>query len=109
MEGSRVTFTAAEVEAAAEAYYDEEGVQFWNEIRYGDNVELTGIGPAEHVDSHGGEGEGDSAWVVFKVGDQLFRKDGYYASYDGFDWSVYSGLTEVEAYEKTVIAYKEKK
>lgn len=104
-----MTFTAAEVEAAAEAYYDEHGYKFWSEIHYGGKLELTGIGTAEHVESHGGEGEGDSAWVVFKVGDQLFEKVGYYASYDGFDWSVYSGLTEVEAYEKTIIAYREKK
>lgn len=54
----------------------------------------------------GTEGDGDHMEVVFKVGDQLFRKTGYYNSWDSNDWETGYNLDEVEAYEKTVTAYR---
>ena len=57
------------------------------------------------VESHGGEGEGDSAWAVYKVTDdgvvKHYRCNGSYASYDGFYFD--GDVEEVEPYEKTVI------
>jgi len=56
-------------------YYDLKGEQ--------EDIEVTGFGTLKFVDEYGGEGSGDEFWVVFKVGDQFFRKEGWYASYDG--------------------------
>lgn len=54
------------------------------------------------VSSYGGEGEGDQYWMVVSVSDgettRYFRKDGWYASYDG-------GYLDGETYE---VAPKEK-
>lgn len=64
--------------------------------------------PAFYVDGQpGSEGGGESVWVIFRVGDQLFQKSGYYSSYDGVDWDGYE-IEEVEPYEKTVTFYRSK-
>lgn len=55
----------------------------------------------------GGEGHGENIWTVVRVNEtgQLFRIDGYYASYG--DGSVYDGhLREVKAQERKVIVYE---
>lgn len=52
-------------------------------------VTVPGFGTFEHVDSYGGEGEGESYWEVFKFTSEdgseegYFKLDGYYQSYDG--------------------------
>lgn len=38
------------------------------------------------VESYGGEGQGDERWLVLKVGDRHFRKNGWYASHYGSSW-----------------------
>lgn len=52
----------------------------------------------EVVKSFGGEGEGDQYWMVISISDgettRYFRKDGWYASYDG-------GYLDGETYEVT--------
>lgn len=60
--------------------------------------------PVEFVANFGGEGQGDDLWIVFKVGDQLFRKDGYYASYGESDYD--GDLREVRAVVKAVTVYE---
>lgn len=40
----------------------------------------------EFVNSGGGEGDGATCWVVFKLNGHLYRKDGYYSSWDDNDW-----------------------
>jgi hypothetical protein len=115
-----MSFTVAQIQEALEnnafegkGYRTEE----WFTIEDGDWYELgdaspdttrVTIGgevyPVEGVDNIGGEGQGEYAAVVFKVGDQLFRKEGYYASHYGTDWD--GDLEEVEKYEKTVTAYR---
>lgn len=45
--------------------------------------EVPGLPTIRYIDSYGGEGQGDDYWVVFKCGEQYFRVDGWYASYDG--------------------------
>lgn len=66
------------------------------------------LGGVEVVASDpGGEGHGESIWVVVRVNEtgQLFRIEGYYASYG--DGSQYDGeLREVKAQERTVIVYE---
>lgn len=52
---------------------------------------IPGIGQAVLVEQFGGEGQGDQLWFVFRVTDadgedRLFRKSGYYASYDGGEY-----------------------
>jgi hypothetical protein len=64
---------------------------------------------AFHVAREGGsEGEGDHMEVVFRIGDQLFRKTGYYNSWDSNDWEPGYYLDEVEPYEVTVTRYRTK-
>lgn len=66
-------------------------------------------GELKDVFRHGGEGEGTTYYYVFSVGDQLFRVDGYYASWDGVTYEDdISTLSEVEAVPKTIIQYIKK-
>jgi hypothetical protein len=59
---------------------------------------------AEWVEDHGGMDKGSDRWVVFKVGDQLFKKSGFYASHYGTDWD--GPLVEVKPVEKTVTVFE---
>lgn len=56
------------------------------------------------ADHGGGEGSGEERWIVIEVGGRLFRKDGYYASYEGSTFD--SDLREVRAVEKPVTFYE---
>jgi len=67
-----------------------------------DGLELPNVGLLEFVDSYGGEGQGDQYWMIFKLGDQLFKLDGWYASFDG---GYYERILEVEAKEVTKTVY----
>lgn len=57
----------------------------------------------------GGEGHGEDIYMVFKTTDadgvvQLWRKDGYYASYDGDNWD--GDFRKVDAVERVVVFYE---
>lgn len=65
-------------------------------------------GPAYEVEDFGGEGQGDTRYVVFSVGDQFFRVDGYYASWDGTTWESPNPY-EVEPVQVMVTEYHRKK
>lgn len=108
-------YTANEVEAAIEALIDggdkenEDGEEYsWSELAYGDVPETLSLRgedvPVTHVIQVGGEGQGDEIWFVIQVGDQLFRKDGYYASHYGSDWD--GDFSEVRATQKTITVYE---
>ena len=56
------------------------------------------------VDETGGMDAGSDASVVIRVGDQLFRKQGYYQSHYGYDWD--GDFSEVEPYARTVTDYR---
>lgn len=103
-----MTFTAKELEARIESAkfdYDLVWDAIWNEDYTDEQTDLgEPFGAFEVVKSFGGEGKGDSAWVVIRAGGRLFRKDGYYASYDGAEFD--GEFTEVEEYQKTVTAYR---
>lgn len=105
-----MSITAKQVQEAVEAWRESEDYSGWGNpwgsIHANDFDVIPGLENMSFVESFGGEGEGDSAGVVFKVGDQLFQVDAYYASYDGFTWD--SEPYEVEAYEKTETAYRPK-
>lgn len=97
-------FTTSEVEAAinAEFRYDRE---FYGEVD-SQGYELPEIGVTAYcVSREGGyEGGGDYMDVVFKVGDQLFRKQGTHNSWDSSYWD--GTLEEVESYQETVTKYR---
>ena len=59
----------------------------------------------------GGEGSGEEMYLVLKTTDgesvQYFRKDGYYASFDGSNWD--GAFYEVTPTQKTITVYPRKK
>lgn len=68
--------------------------------------------PVKAIQSRGGEGEGNACHVVFQLTapdgtSQLFKKEGYYASYDGYYFDE-GDCFECEAVPVTVIKYKKK-
>ena len=67
----------------------------------GEPVLVTVADKAEESDN---SGYGEAVWVVVKVGDQFFKKEGYTSSYDSdtFDGQ----CTEVFPHQKTVTCYK---
>jgi len=72
-------------------------------------VELDGLGEVTLVDSKPGfEGGGEDIWVVFHVGNQLFKLTGWYGSWDGSNWDE-GDVFEVVAEEKIVVVYNKKK
>lgn len=62
-------------------------------------------GPAKFLKKFGGEGKGEEYWVIFKVGDELFKVDGYYASWDGISWDD-AEIYKVAPVEVTIIEYQ---
>lgn len=66
-------------------------------------IELPGLGLATKVDSFGGEGQGEDLWLIFKIGDQHYKADHYYASYDGCEpWHGNCSIFPVMGKEVTV-------
>jgi hypothetical protein len=63
---------------------------------------------AKIVEDVGGEGQGDTRYVVFSLSDgtntRYFRKDGYYASYDGSTWD--GEFREVTPIDRVVTFYE---
>lgn len=100
-----MSFTARQVEEAIESDPDFEG---WTSVKYHDGPEyivIDGVGVRlEYVDSYGGEGLGEEAWFVIKLGEKYFRMEGYYLSHDGYTWD--GDLEEVKPVKKTVTVYE---
>ncbi len=105
-----MTFTLAQVKDAISEWEEEnDRADFYDEVEYGD-IELTIDGQtvtAKNEEQYGGEGQGDEYWIVFRVADQLFEKDGYWQSWEGGEYD--GDLYEVEPYEVTVTKYRAKK
>lgn len=99
-----MSYTKREVQEAVEAVIS--SGREWDGIGYFD-ITLRGetIRP-KVVTDFGGEGQGSNRYIVFRIGDQLFRKSGYYASYHGSDWD--GDFDEVEEYERTITDYRVK-
>jgi len=84
----------------------------WSKLAWsleGEPKHVSGLGIVELVEDYGGEGMGDTRYVVIKVtnndGDETYyRKDGYYASYDG---STFDGdFREVTPRDRVVTYYE---
>lgn len=125
--GAAVSYTVQELNEAVEEGFiytylnhknepREIAAEGWRELNealfyFGRNarVVIDGIGTLGGVEDHGGgEGDGEERWYVFSVtdaaGERLFRRNGYYASYDG---SHFDGPTEAVApVQKTVTVYE---
>lgn len=102
-----LTVAEADVDEMAVGYI-EQLLEKWVEATAEDWRELSGfhplLGDIRMVEQVGGEGEGDHAHLVWRVGDRLFRKDGYHQSHSGtfFDGDLYV----VQRREKTVTVYE---
>lgn len=109
-----MTFTVEDVAQAIETWSEEEdGDRFWDVIEYmgkpwGGTITpdmFPELGTLEFVEGYtGGEGGGEDAYVVFKLGDRYFRKQGYYASHYGTDWD--GELREVNPVQRVVTFYE---
>lgn len=81
---------------------------YWGSFTYGaaalDNLVVDGVAYSFEVVDRKTGSEGDwqtNTYLIFKVGDQYFRKNGYYASHDGEYWD--GSFEEVNPVERTVI------
>jgi hypothetical protein len=80
----------------------------WQEVKYYRKEKTRDGFTAKRIAEYGGEGQGDDYWVVISITDgettRYFRKDGWYASYDGgsLDGETY----EVKPVEKLVTFYE---
>lgn len=119
-----MSFTAAELEALIDddetngvdgLFFDGQDEPMspdeWSEVAWGSGGRLHINGEDytwKPVKDIGGEGQGDYAAVIFAVdgpdGRRLFRKEGYYSSYEGTDWD--GNFAEVEAFERTITDYR---
>jgi hypothetical protein len=114
------TFTEWVVERGSEVLPDSERSDFiledadwdtqttWQWVKYeGGKGTRDGL-TAERVADYGGEGDGDQYWVVVSITDGLttrhFRKNGWYASYDG--GYLDGDTTEVKPREKVVTVFE---
>ncbi len=94
-------YTSNEIESAID----------WDDLDYADDGYKTTVTlrcepvEIEKVDGKPpAEGGGENIFAVIKVGDQFFKKTGYYASHYGSEWD--GDLTEVRPVEKTVTVYE---
>ena len=67
--------------------FDYPNVEGWGEM-YDNGFIIVDGEPVNYevVDTTGGMDKGSHASVTFKIGDQYFRKEGFYASHYGTDW-----------------------
>lgn len=105
-----MSFTAKELEAKiyGSDWEDPKGYGYTDAIDFiyseGESVEIDGLPTLKHISSGGAEGDGAQKWVVFSVGDQLFRKTGYYSSWGEDEWD--GDLEEVKAVQVTRTEYE---
>jgi hypothetical protein len=115
---TEMTKSAREVEDLLENAFDPEtedtGWGGWVEFGWsGTKVRhVPELGDVKIVEDFGGEGQGDTRYLVFQVTDEegevrLFQKDGYYSSYNGSDWD--GDFYEVVETKEIVTVYKQKR
>ncbi len=100
-------YSAVEVLNAITEFTEGDLDEFWYDT---DQIALSVNGITEMtsvVEDFGGEGQGDARYVVFKLGEQFFRKEGYYTSYDGSTWDgdffeCFPVIREVTFYERNL-------
>jgi hypothetical protein len=106
-----MTFTAAELEAALEAYDPD---MWWEAESIFREPQPVPVGPREYVvelvsyNSELGQDYKDSyktnIELIFRADGRLFRKTGYHQSFTGGDWD--GAFEEVREAEKTVKFYE---
>jgi hypothetical protein len=115
---SMSTLSAKDVESAIEARFDydeeneDECLESWSELAWSldhDSKETLVVNgetyPLSVVEEDtGGEGHGEYVYIIVKVGDQTFKKEGAYFSHYGTDWD--GPFFEVNKVEKTVEVYE---
>ena len=78
--------------------------EFWYTLETADWMEVDGLGTLEYIEGYsGGEGGGSNVYAIFAIGNQFFKKTGYYASHYGTDWD--GDIHEVVPQQKTVTVY----
>lgn len=104
-------YTLDEVRLAVEDKFDWHELSWEREDPSNEGIRLILRGTdvlIEFVDGYSGE-EGDfsiDTFIVFRVGDQLFRKTGHYWSHHGEEWD--GAFEEVELRPKTIEVYEPK-
>lgn len=90
-----------------ESYFGDAWSEFREEIEWNSSEEGVQLdsGKATLVERFGGEGKGEEYWIIFKVGEETFKVDGYYSSWDGVNWDD-SEVYKVKPVEVTVIQYE---
>jgi hypothetical protein len=92
---------------SGEAYrYEEDGWDAWDGAA---PQKVEGVGTVKQTEQAGGEGQGDSAHIIFQITDEsgavkLYKKDGSYASFDGYYWD--GDFYEAHQVEKTIKVYE---
>jgi hypothetical protein len=80
----------------------------WQEAKYESSEDTFDGLTAKVISEYGGEGQGDQYWMVVSLSDgdttRYFRKDGWYASYDG--GSLDGDTSEVKPAEKVIVVYE---
>lgn len=87
-------------------FYEALSTKEWSE-KYDVKVPALASGPAYLVEDFGGEGQGDQRYVIFSIGDQFFKVEGSYSSWDGDYWEDVEPF-EVFPQEVTVTQYSRK-
>jgi hypothetical protein len=108
---SLVNLSVQDVEMLLDEHFDNplNSPESYNDLKYGGDGNVPGLGFVQPIASYGGEGKGDEYWVVFTITDdsgvtRMFRKDGSYTSCYGNDWD--ADLREVSAQERVVTVYE---
>ena len=68
-------------------------------------VEVDGLGTVEVWSHDFGGIETNVSYLMFKVGDRIFRKEGLWVSHDGQYWD--GSFSEVKAVQKVITDYEE--
>jgi len=102
-----MTLSTIDVEMAIAAHDDAAGsvgATFIKKLRYA-TIPLS-IGDTTEVDAKWAKkGGGEDIWAVFKIGDQLFRAEGYHSPFTGGEeWE--KTITEVKQIPKTIFVYE---
>lgn len=78
----------------------------WDDVtwEYRKGLDVPDLGLVTVAQETGGEGQGDYASVVLQAGDRYFKKEGWYASYEGTTWD--GPFTEVHPVDRVVRFYE---
>lgn len=106
--GQESSESEAEIDLDYDDYASEHFANLGDDLQLNQVVELAPGIEAKLVESFGGEGKGEDCWFIFSIGEQFFRINGYYSSWDGTDWTEGS-LEEVFPREVTTINFLTKK